>query len=201
VTEAVRNTQQSSDMAERISIAFRAARLCDGDHASTCFEAGYRAALEASHHAELVGALKRLLACSPPSAAADHAEQTLAKIGGDPGPSSTPIAMDETRVELNCDHCGQPRLRHMEIAGVGRVCPASGFTFSTSKGARIAALEAQLATRPTDPGEDKVGAVAKAISDQADRDWDTLRVRDNWMGYARAAITAMGHTPPSGEDG
>jgi hypothetical protein len=51
-------------------------------------------------------------------------------------------------------------------------------------------------TRPT-PGEDKplgieevVERVAVAISAQAGRDWDDLRLRDNWMGYARSAIEA-----------
>jgi hypothetical protein len=72
----------------------------------------------------------------------------------------------------------------------------------------------QQLTRPTDPGEDKVEAVARAIAPRIlyefdlhtlDRaaDWDahSEKDRETMRLIAKDAIAAMGHTPPSGEDG
>jgi hypothetical protein len=72
-------------------------------------------------------------------------------------------------------------------------------------------------TRPTDPGEDKVEAVAKMLFGALEDLADAVRSADSRLqpkltealaeaDYAliqakRAAIAAMGHTPPSGEDG
>lgn len=33
----------------------------------------------------------------------------------------------------NCDICGQPYFRHLEVTGVGRVCPISGTTYREPK--------------------------------------------------------------------
>jgi hypothetical protein len=63
-------------------------------------------------------------------------------------------------------------------------------------------------TRPTAPGEDKVEAVAKAVRrarferNGKGKAYDPeLPLHETELLDARAAITAMGHTPPSGEDG
>lgn len=46
-----------------------------------------------------------------------------------------------------CDICGRSRAMHMEIMGVGRVCPAQGFTFRPRRDhtVELTALRTQIA--------------------------------------------------------
>jgi hypothetical protein len=98
VTEAVRNTQQSSGMVERVARILRKSREinCSWDDA----ERLARSVLEASHHTALVAHLRRArLYVAEAQEARPHEnscgllvgiDALLAKIGGDPGISSTP---------------------------------------------------------------------------------------------------------------
>jgi hypothetical protein len=113
------------------------------------------------------------------------------------------IAMDETRVELT-------RLLQQWSETV-EFTTDELYLFTE---ALVGAVRAHLA-RPTDPGEDKVEAVARAIAREIlEQDGhDNFNLKDDlkieWLDQgevdfarvARAAIAAMGHTPPSGEDG
>jgi hypothetical protein len=70
------------------------------------------------------------------------------------------------------------------------------------------AQEVARRDRPTDPGEDKVEEVAKAVRrarferNGKGKAYDPeLPLHETELLDASAAIAAMGHTPPSGEDG
>jgi hypothetical protein len=104
--------------------------------------------------------------------------------------------MDETRVELT-------RLLQQWSETV-EFTTGELYLFTE---ALVGAVRAHL-TRPTDPGEDKVEAVARALCALNFRkkgcEGEFGNVDDCWFAFtdeARAAIAAMGHTPPSGEDG
>jgi hypothetical protein len=69
----------------------------------------------------------------------------------------------------------------------------------------VKAVKAGLLARPTDPGEDKVEAVdPSTVSYELQKGWHAFTVAkhagaDDFDALS-AAIAAMGHTPPSGED-
>ena len=95
------------------------------------------------------------------------------------------IAMDETRVE---------QIARIIYANVHHLMRVTG---TEAQSAYEAAAKSIIAkARPTDPGEDKVEAVAKLLWNRLARGHDFAEFTD----AARATIAAMGHTPPSGEE-
>lgn len=44
----------------------------------------------------------------------------------------------------DCDHCGKPEHRHMEIMGTGKVCPIQGNTYSSGMSDKIVRMKALL---------------------------------------------------------
>jgi hypothetical protein len=94
--------------------------------------------------------------------------------------------------------------RHCEYMGF----PESGqYNMKTSNA--LEAVKEALSTRPTDPDEDKVEALLDLLR-RIEPHLDAIICYASTMGEhepnriahdVRAAISAMGHTPPSGEDG
>jgi hypothetical protein len=104
--------------------------------------------------------------------------------------------MDETRVELPCDSgMNGDAVAMAEMVWTNLPTRVPWTSLATHEKALVCHTLARL-TRPTDPGEDKVEAVADIIEECGE--W--CGGRSDALALART-IAAMGHTPPSGEDG